>query len=109
MKGAKPKEPDLEDLREAGDIEQDADIVGMLHLPAYYKQYLSDEECEEWRNKGMFIIRKSREGIRNDTALFEHDQRYKKIWDVREKAKQTEIEFIHYYEPQDREGEDSPF
>lgn len=81
QKGSKPKEPDLEDLREAGDIEQDADIVCMLHLPSYYKQYLSDEDIKEWTCKGMFIVRKSREGVRNDTIIFYHDERYKKIWD----------------------------
>lgn len=81
QKGSKPKEPDLEDLREAGDIEQDADIVCMLHLPSYYKQYLSDEDIKEWTSKGMFIVRKSREGVRNDTIIFYHDERYKKIWD----------------------------
>lgn len=81
QKGVKPKEPDLEDLREAGDIEQDADIVGMLHLPAYYKQHLKPDEVTEWDGKGMFILRKSREGVRNDTIIFYHDKRYKKIWD----------------------------
>lgn len=81
QKGVKPKEPDLEDFREAGDIEQDADIVGMLHLPAYYKQHLKPDEVEEWEGKGMFILRKSREGVRNDTIIFYHDKRYKKIWD----------------------------
>lgn len=89
-KGTRPKEPDLEDLREAGDIEQDADIVMMLHLPLYYvNQYTEGDDrqsatksfIEEWTNRGMLIIRKSREGVRNNTVCFRHDERYKKIWD----------------------------
>lgn len=91
QKGIKPKEPDLEDLREAGDIEQDADIVGMLHLPAYYKHHLSPEEAKEWDGKGMFILRKSREGVRNDTIIFYHDSRYKKIWDDNSRPVVTDL------------------
>ncbi len=75
-KGLKPKEPDLEDLREAGDIEQDADIVAFIHKPDYY-----DKDLKDWKGKGMFIIRKSREGARNDVIEFYHDDRYKKILD----------------------------
>ncbi|MDL2289939.1 replicative DNA helicase [Paludibacteraceae bacterium OttesenSCG-928-F17] len=83
-KDVKPKEPDLEDLREAGDIEQDADIVAMLHCPSYYEQYLTPDEVIEWKNKGMVIIRKSREGVRNESIVFAHDDRYKKIYDADE-------------------------
>ena len=75
-KGMAVKEPDLEDLREAGDIEQDADIVVFIHKPDYYNPSLS-----EWKNKGMLLIRKSREGVRNEGVMFEHDDRYKKIFD----------------------------
>lgn len=75
-KGSAVKEPDLEDLREAGDIEQDADIVIFIHKPHYYDTTLTD-----WENKGMLIIRKSREGVRNEGVQFAHDERYKKIYD----------------------------
>lgn len=109
MKGAKVKEPDLEDLREAGDIEQDADFVGFIHLPAYYIDSLTEEEKAEWYNKGMFIIRKSREGARNDTILFQKDDRYKKITDYREEPKEAPAHYVDYSQPREKEEGYVPF
>ena len=50
-KGGRPK---LSDLREGGDIEQDADIVGLLHRDAYY-----DDEAPE--TQATLIIAKGRD------------------------------------------------
>lgn len=81
VKGTAVRLPQLEDLRESGDIEQDADIVLFIHKPEYYKDSIKDIDLDEWRNKGLLIISKYREGSRNDAITFYHDERYKKIFD----------------------------
>lgn len=50
--------PILPDLRESGDIEQDADIVMFLHRPIYYKPDLGDE----WKYYAELIVAKLRDG-----------------------------------------------
>lgn len=56
--------PRMSDLRESGSIEQDADVVLLLHREAYY--HLSDpawmEENEERVNEAELIIAKQRNG-----------------------------------------------
>lgn len=42
------KRPKLSDLRESGAIEQDADIVLLLHREGYYKPNISPNELEVW-------------------------------------------------------------
>lgn len=81
IKGTSVKEPQLEDLRESGDIEQDADIVMFIHKPDYYDPDVTDSKGVSWKNRGKLIIAKHRNGERNKTILFRHDSRYKKIWD----------------------------
>ena len=53
--------PQLTDLRESGSIEQDADIVLMLHRESYYKNN-KDEEQESDINKAEIIVAKNRHG-----------------------------------------------
>lgn len=55
------KRPLLSDLRDSGEIEQDASIIGFLHRPDYYGQ-THDEQGEILTGKGEFIIAKNREG-----------------------------------------------
>lgn len=81
IKGLAVKEPQLEDLRESGDIEQDADIVLFIHKPDYYDPDAIDSKNEPWKGRGKIIISKYREGARNNSVIFYHDERYKKIWD----------------------------
>jgi len=81
IKGLAVKEPQLEDLRESGDIEQDADIVLFIHKPDYYDAEAIDSKNEPWKGRGKIIISKYREGARNNSVIFYHDDRYKKIWD----------------------------
>ncbi len=81
IKGLAVKEPQLEDLRESGDIEQDADIVLFIHKPDYYDSEAIDSKNEPWKGRGKIIISKYREGARNNSVIFYHDDRYKKIWD----------------------------
>lgn len=81
MKGTAVKEPQLEDLRESGDIEQDADIVLFIHKPDYYNPDVQDSKGVSWKNRGKLLLAKYREGARNQPIIFHHDNRYKKIWD----------------------------
>ncbi len=67
--------PRMSDLRESGSIEQDADVVLLLHREAYY--HLSDptwlEENEERANEAELIIAKQRNGPTGSVRL---------VWDT---------------------------
>ncbi|HEM55511.1 MAG TPA: replicative DNA helicase [Thermodesulfobium narugense] len=52
------KRPQLSDLRESGQIEQDADLIMFLHRPEYYKKNPLPEE----KNMAELIIAKQRQG-----------------------------------------------
>lgn len=54
MKGAAVRPPSLSDLRDSGEIEQDAEAVCFLHRPRYYDATAGDEV--------QFIIAKYRDG-----------------------------------------------
>lgn len=55
------KIPILSDLKESGDIEQDASIVGFLWRPSYYG-FMQDEMGNDTSNICKLIIAKNREG-----------------------------------------------
>jgi replicative DNA helicase len=76
QEGKKVYEPQLHDLRESGDIEQDADIVLFVHRPTYYDR----DKYAEWEGRGKIIIGKYREGEHNRSVVFCHDANFKKIW-----------------------------
>ncbi len=59
--GRSGKRPSLPDLKESGEIEQDASIVSFLHRPEYYGE-LVDEEGNDMQGFGEFIIAKNRDG-----------------------------------------------
>jgi len=52
------KKPQLADLRESGSIEQDADVVMMIHRPGFYEK----NKNEEHNNDAEVIIVKQRNG-----------------------------------------------
>lgn len=62
------KRPQLSDLRESGNIEQDADIVGFLYRPEYYG-INEDENGQSLKGKGYLIIAKHRNGALDDVVM----------------------------------------
>lgn len=60
--GRSGKLPSLPDLRESGEIEQDASIVAFLHRPEYYGEELTSEGNDA-AGKCEFLIAKNREGV----------------------------------------------
>ena len=63
-KGRTDNRPLLSDLRESGSIEQDADVVALIHRDWYYKR-----EDESLKNKATLIIAKQRNGPVGDIDL----------------------------------------
>lgn len=56
--------PMLSDLRESGSIEQDADVVALIHRESYYKR-----DDEQLKRKATLIIAKQRNGPVGDIDL----------------------------------------
>jgi replicative DNA helicase len=104
-KGAKVRKPRLEDLRESGNLEQDADIVIMPHRPDYYDPLAVDGNMISWRNRGELIIAKHREGSRNVEIPFKHDDAFKKIFD----DESQNYNFQSRFENDNRTTESTPF
>lgn len=106
------KEPELENLRESGDIEQDADIVLFIHKPDYYNPDVTDSKGVPWKGRGKLKLSKYREGARNQPIIFHHDNRYKKIWD-NDVSQASADEYIPPVIPPNQdflnESEDTPF
>lgn len=61
--------PEMGDLRESGDIENDADIIGLLWRESRYKDCPEDQDEEEWASKATLIIAKNRNGPVGDLPL----------------------------------------
>ncbi|MRR51853.1 MAG: replicative DNA helicase, partial [Rhodocyclaceae bacterium] len=57
------KRPLMSDLRDSGEIEQDADIVAMLHRESIYT------DAPEWQGLAELLVRKNRDGPVGDLVL----------------------------------------
>ena len=62
------KKPVLSDLRESGDIEQDADIVTFLYRPSYYMSQ-EERDTNPMSEDGYVVIAKHRDGELEDIYL----------------------------------------
>ena len=62
------KKPVLSDLRESGDIEQDADIVAFLYRAGYYMEP-EERESNPLAKDGYVIIAKHRDGDLEDILI----------------------------------------
>ena len=60
----KDHKPMMSDLRESGSIEQDADLIMLLHRPGYY-----EPEKEEYKNQALVIVAKNRNGPVGEVPL----------------------------------------
>ncbi|MBQ3352428.1 replicative DNA helicase [Candidatus Saccharibacteria bacterium] len=69
--GREDPRPVLSDLRESGSIEQDADLVMMLHRPDYYNKFKDDYEDT---HIAELLIQKNRHGSIGKIELFEQLQ-----------------------------------
>ncbi|MBR4867890.1 MAG: replicative DNA helicase [Clostridia bacterium] len=70
--------PQLSDLRESGSIEQDADIVLLLHRPHYYENTSDEPNPESDPNEALCIVAKNRHGP-TEKAKLRWDGRYAKF------------------------------
>lgn len=61
--GRPNRHPTLADLRDSGEIEQDADIVAMLHRESMHK------DATEWEDIAQMFIRKNRNGPTGECLL----------------------------------------
>jgi replicative DNA helicase len=66
--GREGHRPRMSDLRESGSIEQDADVVMLLHREDYYHQGEGEEEYQR-NNTAELIIAKQRNGPTGVVAL----------------------------------------
>jgi replicative DNA helicase len=62
------RRPELSDLRNSGEIEQDADIVMFIHRDEYYG-VLEDAQGNSTVGKGAVIVEKNRSGATDDVIL----------------------------------------
>lgn len=103
------KKPMLSDLRESGAIEQDADIVMMLHRPEYYgiDSYTSlGGETLDVKKLGVVIIAKNRNGKVGECYIRFNDD-YTTAKDITYTRANIEQRPVNYYESRHEQGEDT--
>lgn len=104
QKGARVQKPILSDLRESGNIEQDADKVIFPHRPSYYDPNARQSNGESWENRGVLIIGKDREGMKDQVIHFQTDDRFKRIFDDIQRDHRNEN-----YSDEPDDSDDLPF
>lgn len=73
------KRPGMMDLRESGQIEQDADQIIMLHREDYYRAVGESTEGETPDGKAEFIFVKFRDGTRGNTVIMRSNLRFQEF------------------------------
>ena len=73
--------PTMADLRDSGQIEQDADGIIFLHREDYYH---SDQQDYQPTGQAELMIAKNRDGIRNKTVILTSNLRYQTFDDLTE-------------------------
>lgn len=73
--------PKMEDLRESGNIEQDADVIIFPHRPWVYNNLAVDQTGRSWKDRGVLYVAKNREGMRNVKTYFMTDSQFKEFSD----------------------------
>lgn len=82
VEGRPNKTPELADLRDSGAIEQDADMVILIHRPEFYG-IMEDKKGNSTVSRGELIISKNRNG-QTGTVFFRHNKSLTKIEDYRQ-------------------------
>jgi len=72
------KRPMLQDIRDSGEVEAHADIVGFIYRPETYG--LCDKSGEPIKGRGQLLIEKHRNGPIKD-LFFNYNESMTKIWD----------------------------
>jgi replicative DNA helicase len=84
------KIPQLSDLRDSGEIEQDADIIVFAYRPEYYEIY-EDAEGNSTKGLFMYLVKKNRSGeLKN--VKFNCDLSIQKIWGEGNEKKDNYVE-----------------
>jgi replicative DNA helicase len=94
------KRPNLSDLRESGDIEQDSDVVIMVYRHEYYCRDCKDKFCHN--GEAELLVRKQRKGPTNTANLVWHEDF------TRFDNRFYQQEFGGGYEPEEKSGEVPP-
>ena len=110
VESRKDKKPMLSDLRESGSIEQDADVVILIHRPEYYKIEKMDGDGRSSEGLAEIIISKQRNGP-TGTVILEFQKDFAKFNNLAYQYQQPPEEMANmnqedYIEPVD---DDSPF
>lgn len=91
------KIPQMSDLRDSGEIEQDADIIGFCYRPEYY-DIMQDADGNSTKGLFMYLIKKNRSGELKNLE-FNCNLAIQKIW---------EGEDTEYVEPKQSSAFDFP-
>lgn len=109
------KRPNLADLRDSGQIEQDADVVGFVHRPEYYN-VTEDEEGRSLKGVTYLNIEKHRNGGKIADYPFRYDHRSMTYTEATDLIEATEEDDFAGLEDQPsmkpsklNEDEDMPF
>jgi len=99
-------QPTLADIRNSGDVEQDADFIGFLHRDSYYG-ITTNEAGESTENIGEFIIAKNRDGALDTVHMEIHSETQQ--WMDKHRFQVNEIPNFNHIKNTDFESDKEPF